>query len=60
MFKNRLVNAVLAGIAGALAVAGPLVDDGLSPSEIVAVTLAFLASGGFAATPPKSGLPPAE
>lgn len=57
MFKNRIVNALLAGLAGALAVAGPLVGDGLSPEDIVAVTLAFLAAGGFAATPPKSGLP---
>lgn len=51
MLKNPVLNALLGAVASALAVAGPLVDDGLTPSEIVAIALAFLAGAGFTAAP---------
>jgi hypothetical protein len=51
MLKNPYVVALAGGVALALAVAGPLVDNGLAPSEVCAVVLAFLGGSGLASTP---------
>lgn len=51
MLKNPLLNALLGGLAAALAVAGPLVDDGVLPSEGIAIALAFLSGTGLTAVP---------
>lgn len=51
MLKNPVLNALLGALATALAVLAPLIDNGLSPSEIVAVALAFLGGAGFTAAP---------
>lgn len=51
MLKNPVLNALLGGLASALAVAGPLVDDGVLASEAIAIALAFLAGTGLTAAP---------
>lgn len=51
MLKNPVLNALLGALATALSVAAPLLDNGLTPAEIVAVALAFLAGAGFTAAP---------
>lgn len=57
MLKNPYVRALAGGISAALAVAGPLVDDGLRPSEAIAVALAFLAGSGLTAVRPSAPEP---
>jgi hypothetical protein len=52
MLSNPYVRALVGGLAAALAVAGPLVDNGLAPSEVVAVALAFLSGSGLTAVAP--------
>lgn len=52
MLKNPYVQAVAGGIALALAVAGPLVDDGVAPSEYCSIALAFLGGSGLTAIVP--------
>lgn len=51
MLKNPVLNALLGALATALTVAAPLLDNGLTPAEIVAISLAFLAGAGFTAAP---------
>lgn len=51
MLKNPILNVLLGALATALAVAAPLIDDGVTPSEIVAIALAFLGGAGFTAVP---------
>lgn len=51
MLKNPYLLALAGGLALALAVAGPLVDDGVAPSEACAIGLAFLGGSGLASAP---------
>lgn len=43
--------AIAGGLAAALTVAIPLVDDGLAPSEALSIALAFLTGTGLTAAP---------
>lgn len=52
MLKNPYVRALAGGLASALAVAGPLVDNGVRPSEGIAIALAFLSGSGLTAVAP--------
>lgn len=45
------VRALLGGLGSALAVAGPLVDNGLKASEGIAIALAFLTGSGLTSLP---------
>lgn len=45
-FNKAITAAVLAGVAAALAFAIPVVDDGLTTSEILGIVLAFLTGAG--------------
>lgn len=51
MLKNPTVRALAGAVAAGLAVAGPLVDNGVTPSEACAIALAFLAGAGLTAAP---------
>lgn len=51
MKLNPTARAVLGGIAAAIVVATPIVDNGLLPSEILSIAGAFLAGSGLAALP---------
>lgn len=52
MLKNPYVRALAGGVGLALAVAGPIVDNGLAPSEWCAIGLAFLGGSGLTAVQP--------
>jgi hypothetical protein len=56
VFSNPYVRAFLGGLATAIAVATPLVDDGVTVSEILSIASAFLAGTGAVAVQP-SGTP---
>lgn len=49
MLKNPVLLALAGGLVAALATAGPLVDDGLRPSEAIAIALAFATGTGLTA-----------
>lgn len=50
-----ILKLVAGGVAVALAVATPLVDDGLSASEILTIATAFLGGLGVTAVPMQYG-----
>lgn len=55
--------AILAGLAGAISYAIPVVDNGLAPSEALGILLAGLTSAGIVAVVPNAGfkrVPPAQ
>lgn len=52
MLKNPYVRAIAGGVAAALAVAGPLVDNGVTPSEAIAIAIAFISGSGLTAVAP--------
>lgn len=61
MKLHPVVAAILGGIVAALMVAGPLVDNGLKPSDIIAIVLAGLSGTGLTAVrPPSKGKHVAE
>lgn len=45
--SNAALTRVLAGVAGALVAAGPLLDDGVVPSDVCAILLAGLTGTGL-------------
>lgn len=52
MTTNPYLRALLGGLAAAIAVATPLVDDGLVASEVLAIVAAFLSGSGLTAAQP--------
>jgi hypothetical protein len=52
MKLNPIAQAILGGVAAALVVAAPLVDDGVTASEIIAIVLAGLGGSGLTAVTP--------
>ena len=51
MLSNPYVRAVLGGLVAGLGTAGPLVDNGVTPSEVIAIALATIIGTGLTATP---------
>lgn len=51
MLKNPYLRALAGGLAAAILVATPIVDDGLLPSEVLSIVGAFLAGAGLTAAP---------
>jgi hypothetical protein len=51
MLKNPYVRALAGGLAAVVLVATPLVDDGLVPSDYLAILGAFLSGSGLTAVP---------
>lgn len=49
--KNPVIRALALGFASAAAVAGPLVDNGVKPSEAIAIAVAFVTGTGLTAMP---------
>lgn len=52
MLKNPYVLALAGGLANAAAIGGPLLDDGVKPSDVCAVVVAFLVGAGLTAARP--------
>lgn len=52
MLKHPYVRALVGGLVAAIVVASPIVDDGLTPSEILAIVGAFLSGSGLTAVAP--------
>lgn len=52
MFANPYVRALVGGLASAIIVASPLVDDGVLPSEALSILGAFLSGSGLTALAP--------
>lgn len=49
--NNPVVRSLAGGLASAMLVAGPLVDNGVAPSEAISIALAFLTGTGLVAMP---------
>lgn len=58
--KNPVIRALALGFASAAAVAGPLVDNGVKPSEAIAIAVAFLTGTGLVAVPTGREVAPVE
>lgn len=52
MLKNPYLNAVLGGLMAAIVVASPIVDDGVTASEVLSILGAFLSGTGLTAVRP--------
>ena len=48
---NPYIRAILGGILSAILVASPIVDDGVTISECLAIGAAFITGSGLTATP---------
>lgn len=49
--NNAVVRSLAGGLASAMLVAGPLVDNGVAPSEAISIAFAFLTGTGLAGMP---------
>lgn len=58
MLSNPYIRALAGGLGAALVVAYPLVDNGVTPSEIIAIVGAFLSGSGLTAVAPAGSVKP--